>query len=123
MIFWYYSELVTDWLRLLVVVMLLYGPECRAIWAIGHRVATTGGETTPIHETMTGEYLKNGRWRSLGKMVEVCCTSKHFQPSQGLRENAETAITCTWTCQKEEKGIPVVERRKKMHRCALVGKQ
>ena len=90
MIFWYYSELVTDWLRLLVVVMLLYGPECRAIWAIGHRVATTGGETTPIHETMPGEYLKNGRWRSLGKMVEVCCTSVLLNTFNLAKDYAKT---------------------------------
>ena len=27
-----------------------------------------------------------------------------------------------WTYQKEERGIPIVGRRRKMHRCALVAK-
>ena len=47
------------------------------------------------------------------------------QPN-GLRENAETAIfgKAVWACQEKERGIPVIEgRRKKMHRCAVVAKQ
>ena len=50
-----------------------------------------------------------------------------FARPNGLRESAQTAISCrvpTWTCQKEERGIPLVQRRrKKTHRCVLVAKQ
>ena len=50
-----------------------------------------------------------------------------FARSNGLRENAETAISCRGpgpARKKKEVCIPVVERRRnKMHSCALVAKQ
>ena len=45
----------------------------------------------------------------------------------GLRENAETVISCRGPGpardKKEVPGIPVVRKRKKIHICALVAKQ
>ena len=49
-----------------------------------------------------------------------------FARPNGLRENADIAISFRGpvrTCQTEEVGIPVVERRRKAHRCAFVAKQ
>ena len=46
-----------------------------------------------------------------------------FARPNGLRENAETAISCRRS-GPAERGILVFERRrKKMHRCTLVAKQ
>ena len=48
-----------------------------------------------------------------------------FVRPNGLRENAETAVSCRGPgpARKKKKVIPVVESRNKMHRCVLVAKQ
>ena len=46
-----------------------------------------------------------------------------FARPNGLRENAATLISCRDLDLPERRGIPVVEGRKNMHRCAPVAKQ
>lgn len=58
--------------------------------------------------------------RLMGEMVMK--TYLHA-PNGLVRENAETAIACWGPGPARKKRIPVVERREKMHRCALAAKK
>ena len=62
--------------------------------------------------------------RNKGKVGAINKKTYLHAPVNYAKTLKRDFVRGTWTCQKEERGIPVVERRrKKMGGCALVAMQ